>query len=259
MLILLSPAKQMNFDPVAVETTSPALLEQTRILSRTTRGLSQAKLKAMMGISDDLAALNHARFQAFDAGVRGEKPAAMAFTGEVYRGLDAATMSETDLAFAQDHLRLLSGLYGVLKPLDGIQPYRLEMGTRLHTRRGENLYDFWGGHIAKTLNADLAGEDEPVVLNLASNEYFKAVDKKILKARIVTAGFKEVKDGKARMLMVFAKRARGLMARWVIENRITDPADLAKFDVDGYRLDEAASAEGDLVFTRPQPAAAKAA
>ena len=259
MLILLSPAKQMNFDPVPVEMTTPALLDQTRILSKTTRGLSASKLKSLMGISDDLARLNRERFQAFDAEQPGSKPAAMAFTGEVYRGLDADTLSGGDLDWAQDHLRLLSGFYGVLRPLDGIQPYRLEMGTKLHTRRGESLYDFWGDTIAKELNKALEGEDDPVILNLASNEYFKAVDKSKLKARIVTASFKEVKDGQARMLMVFAKRARGLMARWAIENRITDPADLADFNVDGYSLDKAGSKDGDFLFTRPQPAPAKAA
>ena len=257
MLILLSPAKNMNFDAVerALPATAPALLDETRILSATTRGLSTSKIKALMKISSDLARLNRDRFRAFDAEQSGEKQAALAFAGEVYRGLEAATLSDEDLAFAQDHLRILSGMYGALRPLDGIHPYRLEMGRKLHTRRGESLYDFWGDKIARHLNEVQAGETDPVVLNLASNEYFKAVDQKALKARIITASFKEEKDGQARMLMVFAKKARGMMARWVIENRISDPADLVKFDAGGYRFDEAGSSEGDLMFSRPQPAA----
>jgi cytoplasmic iron level regulating protein YaaA (DUF328/UPF0246 family) len=232
------------------------LIDETRILSKTTRGLSASKIKAMMGISDDLAQLNRERFQAFDAETPGEKQAAFAFNGEVYRGLDAASLSEDDLNWAQDHLRLLSGMYGTLKPLDAIHPYRLEMGRKLHTRRGESLYDFWGTLIAKDLNAAMEGEDEPVVLNLASNEYFKSVDKKALKAKVITATFKEEKDGQLRALMVYAKKARGMMARWVIENRVTDPADLVKFDAGGYRFVEDGSKPGDLLFTRPQPAAA---
>jgi cytoplasmic iron level regulating protein YaaA (DUF328/UPF0246 family) len=258
MLVLLSPAKNMNFDPLErdLPATTPALIDQTRILSKTTRGLSASKIKAMMGISDDLAQLNRERFQAFDAETPGEKQAAFAFNGEVYRGLDAASLSEDDLNWAQDHLRLLSGMYGTLKPLDAIHPYRLEMGRKLHTRRGESLYDFWGTLIAKDLNAAMEGEDEPVVLNLASNEYFKSVDKKALKAKVITATFKEEKDGQLRALMVYAKKARGMMARWVIENRVTDPADLVKFDAGGYRFVEDGSKPGDLLFTRPQPAAA---
>lgn len=256
MLVLLSPAKNMNFDPLERElpATTPALIDETRILSKTTRGLTASKIKAMMGISDDLAQLNRERFQAFDAETPGEKQAAFAFNGEVYRGLDAANLSEDDLNWAQDHLRLLSGMYGTLKPLDAIHPYRLEMGRKLHTRRGESLYDFWGTLIAKDLNAAMDGEDEPVVLNLASNEYFKSVDKKALKAKVITATFKEEKDGQLRALMVYAKKARGMMARWVIENRITDPADLVKFDAGGYRFTEDGSKPGDLLFTRPQPA-----
>ena len=258
MLVLLSPAKNMNFDPLErdLPATTPALIDETRILSKTTRGLTASKIKAMMGISDDLAQLNRERFQAFDAETPGEKQAAFAFNGEVYRGLDAASLSEDDLNWAQDHLRLLSGMYGTLKPLDSIHPYRLEMGRKLHTRRGESLYDFWGTLIAKDLNTAMEGEDEPVVLNLASNEYFKSVDKKALKAKVITATFKEEKDGQLRALMVYAKKARGMMARWVIENRTTDPADLVKFDAGGYRFTEDGSKPGDLLFTRPQPAVA---
>jgi cytoplasmic iron level regulating protein YaaA (DUF328/UPF0246 family) len=263
MLVLLSPAKNMNFDPVerALPITEPALINETRILSKTTRGLTLTKIKAMMKINDDLARLNRERFQAFDAEEPGEKAAAFAFNGEVYRGLDAASLSDADLDYAQNHLRLLSGMYGALRPLDAIHPYRLEMGRRLHTRRGENLYDFWGKLIAKHLNETIGEDADPVVLNLASNEYFKSVDKKALKARIITATFKEEKDGQLRALMVYAKKARGMMARWVIENRVTDPADLVNFDAGGYRISTEGSNDGDLLFTRPQPApvSAKAA
>jgi uncharacterized protein len=261
MLILLSPAKNMNFDPVerALPSTTPSLIDETRILSKTTRQLTVSKLKSMMGINEDLAKLNRDRFQAFDADQPGEKQAALAFNGEVYRGLDAASLSEDDLAWAQDHLRILSGLYGALRPLDGIHPYRLEMGRKLHTRRGENLYDFWGAKIAQELNGLMEGEAEPVVLNLASNEYFKSVDKKTLKARVITPVFKEEKDGQLRALMVYAKKARGMMARWAIENRISDPADLVKFDAGGYRFEADGSKGDSLLFKRPQPAPAKAA
>lgn len=258
MLVLLSPAKNMNFDPVDrdLPKTQPALIDETRILSKTTRGLTISKIKTMMKINDDLAKLNRERFQAFDAEQPGEKQAAFAFNGEVYRGLDAASLSAEDLDWAQDHLRLLSGMYGTLRPLDGIHPYRLEMGRKLHTRRGESLYDFWGQTIAKDLNAAMDGDADPVVLNLASNEYFKSVDKKALKARVITANFKEEKDGQLRALMVYAKKARGMMARWVIENRVTDPAELVKFDAGGYRFEPEGSKDGELLFTRPQPAAA---
>ncbi|MBR9824796.1 MAG: peroxide stress protein YaaA [Alphaproteobacteria bacterium] len=258
MLVLLSPAKNMNFDPVErdLAATTPTLIDETRILSKTTRGLTVSKIKAMMGISDDLATLNRERFQAFDADQPGEKQAAFAFNGEVYRGLEAETLSDDALAYAQDHLRLLSGMYGVLRPLDTIHPYRLEMGRKLHTGRGESLYDFWGDKIAKELNDAQDDIAEPVILNLASNEYFKSVDKKKLKARVITATFKEEKDGQLRALMVYAKKARGMMARWVMENRITDPADLTKFNVAGYRFEEAGSKSDNLLFTRPQPAAA---
>ncbi|MHA6289289.1 peroxide stress protein YaaA [Maricaulis sp. CAU 1757] len=258
MLILLSPAKNMNFDPVGrdLDLTEPPLIDETRILSKTTRQLSLNKLKSMMKINDDLARLNRDRFQAFDTEAPGEKAAAFAFNGEVYRGLDATSLGDEDLAWAQDHVRILSGMYGLLRPLDGIHPYRLEMGRKLHTRRGETLYDFWGDRIARELNT--LQSDNPVVLNLASNEYFKSVDKKTLKGRVITATFKEEKDGQLRALMVYAKKARGLMARWVIENRVEDPDELVKFDLGGYRYQPDGSKPDDLLFTRPQPAPAGA-
>lgn len=255
MLILLSPAKQLDFEPARpdVTTTRPALLARTQELSKTTSKLSRAKLRQLMDISDDLAALNTERFKAFDPENSEGKAAALAFAGEVYRGLDAPNLSKDDLDWAQDHLRILSGLYGALRPLDAIQPYRLEMGTRLKTRRGANLYDFWGDDIAAELTRTLDGHAHPVVVNLASNEYAKAAKLASLKTRVINVDFKEEKNGQLRALMVYAKKARGMMARWLIENRIEDPEQLGRFNVEGYRLDKAGSKPDRLLFIRPQP------
>lgn len=260
MLILLSPAKRLDFDPApsAPPVTEPELMERAATLSKTTRNLTRAKIKDMMGLSDDLAQLNYERFRAFDPARNTEgQPALLTFAGEVYRGLDARSLKPADLDWAQDRLRILSGLYGVLRPLDAIQPYRLEMGTRLKTRRGETLYDYWGSDIAKSLNHALDGHTSRTIVNLASNEYFRAVDRKALNADVVDVAFKEIKGGKARSLFMFVKVARGLMARWIIDNRIDDPARLKEFNLDGYRFDEAASTPGQLEFSRPQPAPKK--
>jgi cytoplasmic iron level regulating protein YaaA (DUF328/UPF0246 family) len=259
MLILLSPAKALDFEPrgLEVETTAPLLTERTRELSKTTAKLTATDLKGLMGISDDLADLNRERFKAFDADASGGRPAAMVFNGEVYRGLDAPSMSAEDLDWAQGRLRILSGLYGVLRPKDHVQPYRLEMGTRLKTKHGGSLYDFWGDDIAETLKADLEGQAHPAVVNLASNEYSKAAKLKSLGVPVISADFKEEKDGKLRALMVFAKKARGAMARWIIDNRIEDPAKLKDFNVDGYRYEPEGSTPDKLLFTRPQPAPKK--
>lgn len=256
MLILLSPAKALDFKPRGVEmkTTQPVLMERTRILSKTTAGLTAPKLKQLMGLSDDLATLNRERFKAFDADSAEGRPAAMVFNGEVYRGLDAPSMNQDDLSWAQDHLRILSGLYGVLRPLDAIQPYRLEMGTRLKTRKGSNLYDFWGRDIEKALKADLAGQEKPAIVNLASNEYSKAARLNAFDAPVITPDFKEEKDGKLRALMVYAKQARGAMARWIIDNRIEDPAAIQDFTVGGYRFEPEGSTAEKWLFARPQPA-----
>lgn len=258
MITLLSPAKNLNFDPVkdVPRATRPGLLKDTKELSGVTIDLSRADLKRLMGISDNLADLNYQRFQALQAtGTgRGTKHAALAFNGDVYLGLDANTLSTDDLEFAQDHLRILSGLYGILRPLDAIEPYRLEMGTRLKNPRGRNLYEFWGDKVSGTLNKALREHDEKTIINLASNEYFSVVDKKMLSAQIITPVFKEEKDGKLRQLQFYAKRARGLMARYAIENRIEKAADLKAFSVDKYRFDPQGSTEDTWLFTRPQPA-----
>lgn len=255
MLVLLSPAKQLDFKDERPElfATRPALMERTAELSRTTSTLGASQLASLMGISDDLATLNRERFQAFDPASETGKPAALAFAGDVYRGLDAGSLSKEDLVWAQDHLRILSGLYGALRPLDAIQPYRLEMGSRLKTPKGTNLYQFWGEDIRDELDRTLEGQ-QPVVVNLASNEYAKAARLKELDARVIEVDFKEEKDGRLRMLMVYAKKARGLMARWIIENRITDPERLKHFNSEGYRCDPEGSTADKLLFTRPQPA-----
>ncbi|MEO1250793.1 MAG: peroxide stress protein YaaA [Pseudomonadota bacterium] len=257
MLLLLSPAKNMNFDPApdAPRATKPVLMKDVKELAETTRKLTRGKLKSLMGISDKLADLNYERFQAFSADSKadGAKQAALAFNGDVYLGLDAQTLGADDLAFAQDHLRILSGLYGVLRPLDAIEPYRLEMGSRLKNPRGATLYDFWGASIAKELNKAAKGADDPTIVNLASNEYFSAVDRDALKAPIVTPVFKEEKDGKLRQLQFFAKRARGAMARWAIRNRITRAEDLKGFKEDGYKFREGDSSDDLWLFARPQP------
>ena len=256
MLILLSPAKNLNFERT-VETadlTQPRLTKDTEQLVKRAKRLSRAKLRQLMDISEDLSDLNYHRFQAMAEGLPDSdaRPALTAFNGDVYRGLDAETLSDDDIAFAQDHLRILSGLYGLLRPLDVIHPYRLEMGTRLDTRRGDTLYDFWGDRISKLINEDLSVGEGPVV-NLASNEYFTAVKKKALATDVIDVVFREEKDGKSRVISFYAKYARGLMARWIIQNRVSDPADLSKFNLDGYKLDNSASNAQKLVFSRSQP------
>lgn len=257
MLILLSPAKNMNFDPApgAPRATRPQFIGDTNELSKTTKALTRGKIRSLMKLSEKLADLNYERFQAFDG--KGGKPAALAFNGDVYLGLDAKSLSGDDLKFAQDHVRILSGLYGLLRPLDGIEPYRLEMGSRLKNPRGANLYEFWGDKLGRALNAAVKAHDDPTVVNLASNEYFSAVDQKALKRRVVTPVFKEEKDGALRQLQFFAKRARGAMARWAVQNRITKADDLKRFNVDGYKFREGDSSDDLWLFTRPQPAPAK--
>ena len=261
MITLLSPAKKLNFDPVTtqLEATAPVLKADTLELAKVAKKQSAADLKKLMHISDNLAELNAKRFKAFnlDGQSNSAKPAGLTFDGDVYWGLEAKSMSDDDLVYAQDHLRILSGLYGVLRPLDSMQAYRLEMGTKLATKRGKSLYDFWGSTIAETLNADMQSHDVQTIVNLASNEYFKAVDKKTMTHPVITAKFLNVKDGKARALMYYAKYGRGLMARWIMQNRVDRAEGLKDFNLDGYTLDKKESSETELVFKRPQPAPKK--
>jgi len=257
MLTLLSPAKKMKFDRAlpALEITQPRFSEDTREIATVAKEQSAADLKKLMHISDKLADLNADRFKAFDLDGRSNSaaPAGLTFDGDVYWGLDAKSMDENALSYAQDHLRILSGLYGVLRPMDAIQPYRLEMGTKMANPRGESLYDFWGRSIADSLAGDLDGHDDNSIVNLASDEYFKAVDQKALAARVVTADFLNVKDGEARKLMYHVKFARGLMARWIMDNRVDRAEGLKDFSADGYAFDAKASDETHMVFSRPQP------
>lgn len=261
MLTLLSPAKKLNMDPAetAVAVTQPRLGDDTHELATVAKTQTAADLKRLMHISDKLATMNFERFQAFNLDNRSNsaKPAGLAFDGDVYWGLDADSLSEDTLSYAQDHLRILSGLYGVLRPMDAIQPYRLEMGTKMKNGRGKSLYEFWGPRIADRLNEDLADHSDTTVVNLASNEYFKAVDATALGRTVIAAKFLNVKDGTARSLMYYAKHARGSMARWIMENRVDRADGLRDFDADGYRLDAAASTDSEMVFSRPQPALKK--
>ena len=255
MLIVLSPAKALDFTaaPPSAQLTAPQLAEHTAELVKVAKKRRVVDLKRMMDLSDDLAKRNRDRGQAFQPDSEDGLQAAFAFNGDVYQGLQARALDRKALAWAQDHVRILSGLYGVLRPLDAIQPYRLEMGVRIKTRRGMSLYDFWGPRVSESLDAALAGHAERTVVNCASQEYFGAVDRIALKAPVVTCRFLEQKDGEARIMSFFAKRARGAMARFAIDNRIERAADLRAFDRAGYRFDPALSTDEEFTFARPQP------
>jgi cytoplasmic iron level regulating protein YaaA (DUF328/UPF0246 family) len=256
MLIVLSPAKALDFTAAAAAAplTTPQLSDDVAELAKTTRKLTAADLRRLMSLSDNLAKLNRERFQAFDPAAEDGLQAAFAFNGDVYVGLKARELDRKALAWAQDHVRILSGLYGVLRPLDAIQPYRLEMGTRLKTRRGHSLYDFWGDKIAAALNEAAQGHKDKTLVNCASGEYFGAVDRQALKLSLVSCRFLEEKDGEARIISFFAKKARGLMARYAIDNRIERAQDLKGFDAAGYRFAPELSSDEEFTFIRPQPA-----
>ena len=257
MLMLLSPAKMMNFEETsdAPKATKPVLSKNLTEITEIAQKLKKSDLKRMMGISDKLVELNYKRFQALKTSgrINGAKQAALTFAGDVYRGLDANSLKPAELEFAQDHLRILSGLYGLLRPLDGIQPYRLEMGSRLKNPRGAKLVDYWLPIIANELNKSVKTHKDPTIVCLASNEYAKCIDHKVLKAPFIMFNFKEIKDGKARAMMIYVKQARGMMARWAIQNRIEKAEDLKNFSVGGYRFSKPLSSEDAWVFTRPQP------
>ena len=254
MLVTISPAKRLDWDAVDVEPTMPMFQHEANILASHARALTLTKLKSLMDLSDDLARLNRERFRAFqeESTTENAKAALFAFAGDTYIGLDAKTLDHDALDYAQDHLRILSGLYGVLRPMDAIQPYRLEMGSRLKTRRGKNLYEFWRDAPAKTLNATAEEADTDILVNCASQEYFGAVDRKRLKLRVIEPAFMEVKAGVPKIVSFFAKKARGSMARFIVENRVRDVAALKDFDLGGYSFD-ADSSEGDrMVFLRDE-------
>lgn len=254
MLILLSPAKDLSDEPVkgVRGTTKPRMLEQSEALVKKLRSLSAKKLGALMDISPKLAELNHARYAewATPFTVSNAKAAAFTFNGEAYRGLDVRTLDADDLRFAQHHLRILSGLYGVLRPLDLMQPYRLEMGTKIGVGRAKDLYAFWGDRITEQLNADLDANEGEVVVNLASTEYFKAVKPKLLKANVVTPVFKDRTAKGYGVVMMYAKHQRGAMARHIIQHRILEPVELKRYKGDGYRYAPEESTASEWVFLR---------
>jgi cytoplasmic iron level regulating protein YaaA (DUF328/UPF0246 family) len=259
MLVVISPAKRLDWAERSVEATQPAFQEDAIRLARTARNLSLGKLRDLMSLSDDLAKLNRDRFQAFDAdpAPTATRPAALAFAGDTYQGLEAASLDPDEMAWAQDHLRILSGLYGVLRPLDAIQAYRLEMGSRLKTRRGDTLYDYWRDDLAKALNAQAEALGTDVLVNCASQEYFGAVAPQALALRVITPAFMEDKgDGKGpKMVSFFAKKARGAMARFIIQNRLVDAGALTGFDTGGYAYQPDLSTADRPVFVRPYPKA----
>jgi len=255
MLFLLSPAKSLDYDtplPDDLPHTTPQFVPQSKALIEVLRQKSPQEIASLMELSDKLAALNVARYAAwtprFTAG--NSRQALLAFDGDVYDGLQARSLDAQDLAWAQQHVAVLSGLYGVLRPLDRMQPYRLEMGTRLGTDAGSNLYQFWGRQIADHLNARLRADTTPVVVNLASQEYFKAVDVSVLKARVIECVFEDWKGGQYKIISFYAKRARGLMARFAITHRVATPHQLEAFDLDGYGFTPGASTAERLVFRR---------
>ena len=255
MLIVVSPAKSLDMSPVSVDPTELMFPDDAMRLAKRARNLTLSDLKGLMSISDNLAKLNRDRFRAYSADPEPEnvKPAVFAFDGDTYKGLEAKTLDPDALRWAQDHLRILSGMYGLLRPLDGMQPYRLEMGSKLKTRRGKDLYDYWGTQISKRLNAEAEAIGTDILVNCASQEYFHAADTKALKLRVVTPQFYEVKGGKPKIVSFLAKRARGAMARYIIENRITEVEDLKDFHTGGYAFDPDMSQDNTLVFSRDYP------
>lgn len=256
MLIVVSPAKTLDYEsPLATEKfTQPELIEYSKELIDVCRKLTPADVASLMKVSDKIADLNVGRFQEWSETFTTEnsRQAIFAFKGDVYTGLEAETLSDADFEYAQKHLRMLSGLYGLLKPLDLMQPYRLEMGTKLANEKGSNLYQFWGNVITDKLNEAIAEQGDNVLINLASNEYFKAVKPKNLDAQVITPIFKDCKNGQYKVISFYAKKARGMMARYIIENRIESVADLTKFDTAGYYFVEEESTPTDLVFKREE-------
>jgi hypothetical protein len=256
MLVVISPAKNLDYDtPAATDTyTQPEMLDDSQTLIERCQMLSPAKISSLMKISDKLAGLNAARYASwhipFDT--NSAKQALLAFNGDVYTGLDASSFSQDDFNYAQRHLRILSGLYGVLRPLDLMQAYRLEMGTKLDIGESKNLYQFWDNRISNKLNEAIDTQGDNVLINLASNEYFKAVKPKALNADIYTPVFQDCKNGQYKVISFFAKKARGLMARFILQNQLTDVKQLQDFAAAGYQFSTQKSKGNELVFTREE-------
>ena len=256
MLVVVSPAKNLDYEssvPVSKH-TQPELLDDASSLAQECKELSPAQLGSLMKISDKLATLNANRFAEFSVPFTNDnaRQALFAFNGDVYTGLDAQSLSEQDITYAQQHLRILSGLYGVLRPLDLMQAYRLEMGTKLENSRGKNLYEYWDNRITTVLNEALESQGDNVLINLASNEYFKSVKKAALAGMIITPVFKDKKNGQYKIISFFAKKARGLMARYIIQNQVKDVDGLKAFDTAGYYFSEEQSSASELVFLREE-------
>jgi len=254
MLVVISPAKTLDFETPARTNiaSTPGFLEDSQVLVERMRELAPADIAKLMKISDKLAVLNSTRYETWSLPFTpaNAKQALLAFKGDVYTGLDAETLTPQQDEYAQQHLRILSGLYGVLKPLDLMQPYRLEMGTKLSNKRGKDLYQFWGDKITNSLNAEPGQND--VLINLASNEYFKSVQPKNLNARIITPVFKDTKNGVQKIISFYAKKARGLMVRYMIDNKVDHAEALKDFDVAGYQFEANQSSKDEWVFTRPE-------
>ena len=249
MLVMVSPAKKLNMDPISsVDVTEPIFKEDVKSLINIARDLSSNQLKDLMGISPKLADLNKERFLNF--GNQEKKPAVFAFAGDTYKGLDIEKLNEDDLDWAQKHLRILSGLYGLLRPLDLIEPYRLEMGSKLKGDHGNTLYDFWDNKISQNLNKYAREIGTNVLVNCASNEYLNAIKPNTLELRVVTPVFMERKDGKEKIISFYAKNARGAMARFIIQNQITDIENIKNFDLDRYSYNPSISDESKFIFTR---------
>jgi cytoplasmic iron level regulating protein YaaA (DUF328/UPF0246 family) len=258
MLVVVSPAKTMDFEsPLPTSHyTQPELLGQSKALIDVMKRYSVDDVVQLMGVSEKIAKLNVERFEqwAHPFTPKNARPAIFAFKGDVYTGLQAYDLSAKDLEFAQQHLRILSGLYGVLRPLDLMQAYRLEMGRKFDTGKGKSLYEFWGEQITDQLNAQLAEHPQKTLINLASNEYFRSVNKKVLEANIITPQFKDWKNDRYKMISFFAKKARGMMARYITQHKIVQAEDIKAFNVDGYNYNEGLSSSDDWVFTRKQSA-----
>ena len=253
LVTIISPAKKLDYSPIEknLDSTVPGLLEHSNELIKYLKSLNPQEVSSLMGLSDKLGSLNYERFQEWETPFTksNSKQAILAFKGDVYQGLDAESLSETELIWAQKHVRILSGLYGVLKPLDLMQAYRLEMGTKFPTNRGKNLYEFWNSIITDELNGIFSSK-KATLLNLASNEYFKSINSSELKANVITPIFMDRKNGKYKIISFFAKKARGLMTRYVIKNQIEDIADIQNFEEGGYFFNEEMSEDNKPVFCR---------
>lgn len=254
MKIIISPAKNIDFNSDFNYNTFSNLKfeKEAKTLVSILKKYDSKKLASLMKISDKLADLNFSRYQNWELPFTNEnaKQAIGVFNGDVYRGINVSTFDDNDLQFAQENLRILSGLYGILKPLDLIQPYRLEMGTKLKNKKGKNLYEFWGDKITKFLNDEFKSDQNPILVNLASIEYFKVINKPKLKAKIITPEFKELRNGQLKIISFSAKRARGLMSRYIIKNKIENIEDIKAFDLENYHYDDNLSDEQNFIFTR---------